>query len=596
MESGQASGQLPCKRGAQLDVTCLSLAKGKKEKTHLQEIKRFYMVFKKTLPTLFGEQLAKDLESWEAPSGEGQLLQYVDDLLIATKTQEACLEWMVSLLNFLGRQEYRVYQKKAQMVKQTVIYLGYKEGAGISKRSNSSLRPAKEGPHVSSNPGTSRRQSPKQLHAAAKGWTGCLRAIAAVAVNIQEACKFTLGQKMTVLVSHTVSAVLEVKGGHWLSPQRFLKYQAVMVEQDDVEIVVTNIVNPASFLSTSMGEPVIHDCLGTIKPTYSSCPDLKDTLLENTETWSTDGSSYVIRGGHAGYAVTMSREVIESGPLPTNTSAQKAEITALTWALELAKRKKNHNIYTDLRPALRHEVGKPSDTARVSELSFKAIRNAANGGPFCVTLQSYMTIIIESQIRKTILGKTREMNSSQTDYLRVTTFSCAIVSDAWVGQYPERNWEEQPNDRQDPQEGTGRSVGGWTEHLCGDDEWVSALTQAQEIPLLPSEPLVAFVEQLTQAIELQVKEEGAQEQVLEEMALADANEQCKAAILSLSLELVPALDDMLQVCARKVPFMTAHQGHSFKSQAATKSCCCRHHASCACATATTQKKNNVSPV
>ncbi|RMC21136.1 hypothetical protein DUI87_01994 [Hirundo rustica rustica] len=100
------------------------------------------------------------------------------------------------------------------------------------------------------------------------------------------------------------------------------------------------------------------------------------------------------------------------------------------------------------------------------------------------------------------------------------------------------------------------------EHLCGDGEWVSALKQAQEIPLLPSEPLVTFVERLTRAIELQVKKEGAQEQVLEEMALADANEQCKAAILSLPMELAPTLDDMLQVCARKVPFMTAHQNHS----------------------------------
>ncbi|RMC21380.1 hypothetical protein DUI87_02243 [Hirundo rustica rustica] len=84
---------------------------------------------------------------------------------------------------------------------------------------------------------------------------------------------------MTVLVSHTVSAVLKVKGGHYLSPQRFLKYQAIMVEQDDVEIVVTNTVNPASFLSRSMGEPVIHDCLEAIKATYSSCPDLKETCL-----------------------------------------------------------------------------------------------------------------------------------------------------------------------------------------------------------------------------------------------------------------------------------------------------------------------------
>ncbi|RMC08176.1 hypothetical protein DUI87_15210 [Hirundo rustica rustica] len=49
MESGQASGQLPPKKGeqqAQLDVTCLSLAKGKKEKAHLQEIMGFYMKMK----------------------------------------------------------------------------------------------------------------------------------------------------------------------------------------------------------------------------------------------------------------------------------------------------------------------------------------------------------------------------------------------------------------------------------------------------------------------------------------------------------------------------------------------------------------------
>ncbi|RMB99695.1 hypothetical protein DUI87_23697 [Hirundo rustica rustica] len=105
------------------------------------------------------------------------------------------------------------------------------------------------------------------------------------------------------------------------------------------------------------------------------------------------------------------------------------------------------------------------------------------------------------------------------------------------------------------------------EHLCGDGEWVSALKQAQEIPLavlerikddaskaffsiqsngpfqpyskikqLPSEPFVKFVERLTRTIELQVTKEGAQEQILEEMALTNANKQCKATILSLPLE------------------------------------------------------------
>ncbi|RMC21889.1 hypothetical protein DUI87_02760 [Hirundo rustica rustica] len=341
----------------------------------------------KNSPTIFGEQLAKDLESWEPPPGEGQLLQYVDDLLIATQTQETCVDWTVSLLNFLGLQGYRVSQKKAQMVRQTVIYLGYEVSAGQrtlgqdrkeaicqtpkpqtvkelrtflgmtgwcrlwiynygllvkplyalitegsrdlqwtkdATRAFNQLKkalmsaPALGLPNVSKpfflfshekqgialgilaqNLGPYRRAVAylsKQLDTAAKGWPGCLRAVAAVAINIQEARKFTLGQKMTVLVSHTMSAVLEAKGGHWLSPQRFLKYQAILVEQDDDEIVVTNIVNPASFLSGSTGEPVIHDCLETIEATYSSRPDLKDTPLEDADTWFTDGSSYVVSG------------------------------------------------------------------------------------------------------------------------------------------------------------------------------------------------------------------------------------------------------------------------------------------------------------
>ncbi|XP_026707282.1 uncharacterized protein LOC113481655 [Athene cunicularia] len=118
---------------------------------------------------------------------------------------------------------------------------------------------------------------------------------------------------------------------------------AELVEQDDVEIVVTNIINPASFLSGNTGEPVQHDCLETIEATYSSRTDLK----EDAENWFTDGSSYVLSGKrYAAYAVTTTQEILESGPLPMNTSAQKAEIIALTRALELAQ-DKTVNIYTD---------------------------------------------------------------------------------------------------------------------------------------------------------------------------------------------------------------------------------------------------------
>ncbi|GAB0191771.1 hypothetical protein GRJ2_001642400 [Grus japonensis] len=248
----------------------------------------------KNSPTIFGNQLAKDLESWEAPPEEGKLLQYVDDILIATKTEDACMTWTVSLLNFLGLQGYRVSKKKAQVMQ-------HKQGIALGILAQD-LGPYRRAVAYFS----------KQLDATAKGWPGCLRAVAAVVLNIQEARKFTLGQKMTVLVSHTVSVVLEAKGGHWLSPQRFLKYQAIMVEQDDVEIIVTNIVNPASFLSGNTGEPVHHDCLETIETTYSGRSDLRDSPMENTENWFTDGSSYVLSGKrHAGYAITTSQEIIE---------------------------------------------------------------------------------------------------------------------------------------------------------------------------------------------------------------------------------------------------------------------------------------------
>ncbi|KAK4814775.1 hypothetical protein QYF61_026752 [Mycteria americana] len=79
----------------------------------------------KNSPTIFGNQLAKELEVWERPPGNGTLLQYVDDILIATEKEEECKEWTVSLLNFLGLSGYRVLLQKVQILKKEVIYLGF---------------------------------------------------------------------------------------------------------------------------------------------------------------------------------------------------------------------------------------------------------------------------------------------------------------------------------------------------------------------------------------------------------------------------------------------------------------------------------------
>ncbi|CAM5106395.1 unnamed protein product [Eretmochelys imbricata] len=88
----------------------------------------------KNSPTLFGQALARDLEEWD--NEEALLLQYVDDLLIATVGQTPCLKATVSLLNFIGLRGYRVAWSKAQIALPEVRYLGFHIWQGEHQLSN----------------------------------------------------------------------------------------------------------------------------------------------------------------------------------------------------------------------------------------------------------------------------------------------------------------------------------------------------------------------------------------------------------------------------------------------------------------------------
>jgi ribonuclease HI len=85
---------------------------------------------------------------------------------------------------------------------------------------------------------------------------------------------------------------------------------------------------------------------------YAAQPDLTDQPLKNPDlNLYTDGSSFVKNGvRHEGFAVVTEFGIIKSGPLPPNTSAQLAELVALTEALSLSKEQKV-NIYTDSKYA-----------------------------------------------------------------------------------------------------------------------------------------------------------------------------------------------------------------------------------------------------
>ncbi|GAB0206678.1 protein NYNRIN-like [Grus japonensis] len=179
----------------------------------------------------------------------------------------------------------------------------------------------------------------KQLDNTSKGWPGCLRAVAATVLLIQEAWKLTLGQK--------IGWFCTTHGPHCPGPERQAlavskpDVEVALLEQDDAVLKSTTVVNLAVFLSSRQleEEEPTHDCLQTIEEVYSSRPDLKDTPLENPD-WElyTDGSSFVKKGIRmSGYAVTTVDTVVEAKALQPKTSAQKAALIALTRALELSE-------------------------------------------------------------------------------------------------------------------------------------------------------------------------------------------------------------------------------------------------------------------
>lgn len=133
---------------------------------------------------------------------------------------------------------------------------------------------------------------------------------------------------------------------------RITQYQALLLDTPEIKLRVCQTLNPATLLPDPPTSPLDHQCIQIIDKLYSSRPDLSETPLSDPEeNWYTDGSSFVEKGERkAGYAVVSLEETKESGSLPPDTSAQKAELFALTRALELGEGKKI-NVYTDSKYA-----------------------------------------------------------------------------------------------------------------------------------------------------------------------------------------------------------------------------------------------------
>ncbi|RMC21777.1 hypothetical protein DUI87_02646 [Hirundo rustica rustica] len=92
----------------------------------------------KNSPTIFGNQLARELEEWKTtqvtvPSMFYVVLQYVDDIFLAATERDICSQLTISLLNMLGQGGHRVSRDKAQLVRTEVVYLGCEISKGVRK-------------------------------------------------------------------------------------------------------------------------------------------------------------------------------------------------------------------------------------------------------------------------------------------------------------------------------------------------------------------------------------------------------------------------------------------------------------------------------
>ncbi|XP_070252863.1 uncharacterized protein [Myotis yumanensis] len=137
-----------------------------------------------------------------------------------------------------------------------------------------------------------------------------------------------------------------------MSNARITQYQVLLLDPPRVSFLKTAALNPATLLPDEEAEAPLHDCEETLTALTSLREDLVDQPLQNPdETLYTDGSSFVEGGSrYAGAAVVTQKEILWAQALGRGTSAQKAELIALTQALRWGKGKRV-NIFTDSRYA-----------------------------------------------------------------------------------------------------------------------------------------------------------------------------------------------------------------------------------------------------
>nr|XP_055214862.1 uncharacterized protein LOC129525976 [Gorilla gorilla gorilla] len=207
------------------------------------------------------------------------------------------------------------------------------------------------------------------------------------------------GRDLTVWTSHDVNSILTAKGDLWLSDNHLLKYQVLLLEGPVLQLRTCATLNPATFLPDNE-EKIEHNCQQVIAQTYATRGDLLDVPLTDPDlNLYTDGSSFVQKGlRKAGYAVVSDNGILESNPFTPGTSAQLAELIALSWALEFGEGKRV-NINTEASPLTVLGV---SNEERAPKVGYKE-KLYSNKASLC-SFQRLFRIVLDAIMSKYILS------------------------------------------------------------------------------------------------------------------------------------------------------------------------------------------------
>ncbi|RMC20105.1 hypothetical protein DUI87_00951 [Hirundo rustica rustica] len=534
-------------------------------------------------PNLFGQALEKILQAFSTPPGI-QIIQYVDDVLLSGEDEVEVREATIKLLNFLGEKGLRVSKGKLQFVEPEAKYLGHLIKQGVA-----------HGVLVQEWGGVKRPVAylSKMLDPVSHGWPVCIQAIAATAILVEESRKLTFGGKLIVCTPHAVRNVLNQKAEKWLTDSRMLKYEAILINSDDLTLEVNRSLNPAQFLYGEPADNLIHNCLEIIQYQTKVQGDLEEQALSEGEIIYVDGSSRCLQGKRmSGYAVVDGKnmQTIEKGKLPSNWSAQTCELYALKKALEYLAHKKG-TIYTDSRD----KMGAPYPMAstefwscRKDEPDFKE-----NFDQVLLTTEAAIRTkergwIHASRIKGPVEEPKEWTITSEPGDTKLTLKRGLGEYDLWEGLWKKalRTVLQEIQQTPDAQDSDYNDI--TQDHLCGEGAYTAPAEETQllsklvldkicnaaeksfyqipspeiktsyvSIKQFSSENFLQFVDRLRSQVERQVQDPVVQTELIKEMAQRNANETCHRIILSLPLDPSPSLAQMIEACTRRAELFSA---------------------------------------